>query len=176
MFHLFVININRYREIEWLKGKKTRISTTETDLHLININYIKIQRNIMETSILPCPRVPHRPSKLNHKVVSFYLTWWHKSNLVRPNMLVCVVCGITCVCAYGVCVCVWERERERESWTISGHNLWVSCGTISTRSFGLNSRAWSMNLFARAAWTPKGGFSPMIYPTKGGKKRGWRIY
>lgn len=43
------------------------------------------------------------------------------------------------------------------------HYLSVSEGTIRIRSFGLNSRALSMNLFAKAALTPNGGFSPMIY-------------
>lgn len=49
--------------------------------------------------------------------------------------------------------------------------LLVSCGTIRTISLGLNFRAWLMNLLARDALTPKGGFSPMIYIAKQLRKR-----
>lgn len=41
--------------------------------------------------------------------------------------------------------------------------LSVSSGTMRIRSFGLKERALSMNLLAKDALTPKGGFSPMIY-------------
>jgi hypothetical protein len=45
----------------------------------------------------------------------------------------------------------------------AAHYLLVSFGTISTMSLGLKDNALSINLFARAALTPKGGLSPIIY-------------
>ena len=96
---------------------------------------------------LPFQITNYRPPKSDHMAVPFHLAWYD--------------CNNTGLISFSKKI-KWQTKP-------GSSYLCVSDGTISIRSFGLNSRALSMNLFARAARIPNGGFSPITWPQRKAK-------